>query len=136
MSRIGARAWACAETLVGVRFRLQGRSPESGLDCAGLIVAAYAGADVRLDAIDTYALRGFPLDDALAHLDGTGFVRVACPVQPGDVALFALPARQLHFALLAPDRLIHADAALRRVVAAPTNRLPAAIARWRWTMKG
>lgn len=40
MSGVGARAWACAETMLGVRFRLQGRSPESGLDCLGLVLAA------------------------------------------------------------------------------------------------
>lgn len=136
MSGHGEQAWSCARTMLGVRFRLQGRSPENGLDCVGLVIAAYSGAGIPLRAIDDYALRGFPKEQALAAMDSAGFERVDDRVRAGDVALFALPARQLHFALLAPDQLIHADAALRRVAAAPLTRLPPAMARWRCTMKG
>jgi cell wall-associated NlpC family hydrolase len=31
-----------AETLVGSRFRLHGRDPETGLDCVGVVAAAMA----------------------------------------------------------------------------------------------
>lgn len=124
--------WAAAEALVGARFRLQGREPATGLDCVGVIVAAYAAAGVRLTALDDYALRGFGWQRAEAALQAAGFRRARGAVQLGEVGLFLLPARQLHFALLAPGRLIHADAGLRRVVSAPAARLPEAASRWRW----
>jgi cell wall-associated NlpC family hydrolase len=129
---VGARAWAAGRALVGTRFRLQGRDAASGLDCIGVIVAAYAAAGVRLAAIDDYALRGFALERALAGIDGSGLQRVGGAMAAGDVALFALPAGQLHLALIAPGRLVHADALLRRVVEAPEGRLPPPVARWRW----
>ncbi len=132
MKNIGEQAWACAVALVGVPFRLQGRSAETGLDCIGLVLAAFAGAGVRLASIDSYALRGFPLERALALMDASGLARTGVPVQSGDVGLFLLPARQLHLALLAPGEIIHADAGQRRVCAAPPSRLPEAVARWRW----
>ena len=124
--------WAAGAALVGTRFRLQGRDAATGLDCVGVIVAAHAAAGVRLEAIDDYALRGFAAERAAAALLTAGFVRVGDAVQPGDVGLFKLPARQLHLALLAPGQMIHADAGLRRVVMAPATRLPEAASRWRW----
>ena len=133
---MSAAAWAAAEALVGARFRLQGRAAATGLDCVGVIVAAYAAAGVRLEAIDDYALRGFAAERAAAGLTAAGFARVDEDVRPGDVGLFKLSARQVHLALLAPGRLIHADAGLRRVVIAPASRLPAAVSRWRWNCKG
>lgn len=129
---IGARAWAAAERLIGARFRLQGRDAATGLDCVGVVVAAYGAAGVRLLASDSYGLRGMALDAATAALDGGGLARCAQPLAAGDVGLFALPAGQLHLALLAPDRIIHADAALRRVVGAPAARLPPPVLRWRF----
>ena len=129
---MSAAAWAAAEALVGVRFRLQGRDPATGLDCVGVIVAAYAAAGVRLAALGDYPLRGMALRRAEALLAAAGLVPVRGATAPGDVGLFALPARQLHLALLAPGRIIHADAGQRRVVLAPANRLPEAATRWRW----
>lgn len=133
---MSAAVWAAAEALVGARFRLQGRDAVTGLDCVGVIVAAYAAAGVRLEAIDDYALRGFAAERAAAALKTAGFARVDDAVRPGDVGLFKLPTRQVHLALLAPGRLIHADAGLRRVVIAPASRLPAAASRWRWNGEG
>lgn len=127
-----AMLWAAAEALVGARFRLQGREAATGLDCVGVIMAAHAAAGVRLTVLDDYALRGFGLQRAEAALACAGFDRVKSMIVPGEVGLFALPARQLHLALLAPGRLIHADAGLRRVVIAPAARLPEAASRWRW----
>ena len=131
-----AAVWAAGTALVGAGFRLQGRDAATGLDCVGVIVAAYAAAGVRLAAIDDYALRGFAADRAVAALMTAGFARADDAVQPGDVGLFKLPARQLHLALLAPGQMIHADASLRRVVMAPASRLPAPASCWRWHCSG
>jgi cell wall-associated NlpC family hydrolase len=128
--------WAAGEALVGVRFRLQGRDAATGLDCVGVILAAFAAVGVQLDAIDDYALRGFALERAEARLLAAGMARVGGGIAAGDVGLFALPARQLHLALLAPGRIIHADAGLRRVAIAPADRLPAPVSQWRWNFEG
>jgi cell wall-associated NlpC family hydrolase len=132
---VGQSAWDAAKVLVGTRFRLQGRDPATGLDCIGVVLAAYVAAEVKLAALDDYPLRGTALVDALAAIDTSGLTRRESAAATGDVALYALPAGQLHVALLGPASLIHADAALRRVVEAPLERLPAPLACWHWTMK-
>lgn len=134
---VGAQAWVAARALTGTRFRLQGRSAATGLDCVGLVVAAYHAAGARLLAMDDYALRGFALEAALGRIDASGLRRTAAGSgetwAAGDVALYILPAGQLHLAVLGPGRIVHADALLRRVVEAPLHRLPPPTARWRWT---
>lgn len=133
---VGEKVWRCALALCGVRFRLQGRDPATGLDCVGVVLAAYGCAGVRLSAADDYALRGFPFARVVTELESNGLQRVQGQPEMGDIGLFLLPARQIHLALIAPDRLIHADALLRRTVEAPTNRLPAPNLSWRWIEKG
>jgi hypothetical protein len=127
----GAAAWDAARALVGTRFRLQGRDAATGLDCVGVIIAAYAAAGVRLDCLADYPLRGFPVERALAVLSGLPLQRVLDAGAAGDMGLYALPAGQLHFAIIGAGTLVHADAALRRVVEAPLARLPAPVGRWR-----
>jgi cell wall-associated NlpC family hydrolase len=130
----GALAWDAAHALLGSPFRLQGRDPQTGLDCIGLILAAYEAAGVRLHAIDHYRLRGASRAVVERGLDDSGLRRAeGAAVLPGDVGLFLLPAAQLHVALLAPGQMIHADAGLRRVAWAPADRLPPPAARWRWS---
>ena len=84
-----ARAFAAAQAMVGARFRVQGRDAAGGLDCVGLVAAAYA----------------------------TGSACV------GDVALICLPAGQFHLGLYGRDRVIHAHAGLRCVVAVPLDEM-------------
>jgi cell wall-associated NlpC family hydrolase len=129
---MSAAIWAAAEGLVDVPFRLQGREAATGLDCVGVIVAAFAARGVTLNTIDDYALRGMSLRRAEAALERAGLQRTRGRIVAGDVGLYALPGRQLHLALLAPGKIIHADAGLRRVAMAPANRLPEAASRWRW----
>jgi cell wall-associated NlpC family hydrolase len=132
---VGPRVWAAAQQLVGTRFRLQGRDPATGLDCIGVVHCAYAAAGVQLAALDDYPLRGTPLTDALLAMDASGLTRCRGAAAAGDAALYALPAGQLHVALLGPAALIHADAGLRRVVRAPLTRLPAPFACWHYRRK-
>ncbi len=54
--------------MVGVRFRLQGCAPATGLDCVGLVWAAYAAAGVRLARPADYPLRGWGRDRVEAGL--------------------------------------------------------------------
>ena len=117
---MGAAAFEAAKALVGVRFRLQGRDVRHGLDCVGLIWAAYAGAGVPLVAPEDYPMRGWSAARIGAAMDASGLTRCdAGPRQIGDAVLIALPAGQFHLGLLGGEHLVHAHAGLRRVVFAP-----------------
>jgi len=108
---------AAALALVGTRFGLHGRSVTHGLDCVGLAAAAHAAAGVRLVVPTGYALRGGDPAEAIAAIDAQ--LRRADGARAGDLLLFAVGAGQLHLAIRAGDGIVHADMALRRVVARP-----------------
>ncbi|MGH6653325.1 MAG: NlpC/P60 family protein [Sphingopyxis sp.] len=127
----GCRAFAAARALVGVRFRLQGKDAATGLDCVGLVWAAYAAAGVRLVRPGDYPLRGWPRARVEDSLAAAGFVLVDDEVRVGDVALIALAAGQFHLALIGAASVVHAHAGLRRVVETPLGVDVRAAARWR-----
>lgn len=93
-------------------FRAGGRDAGEGLDCVGVVLAAWGlpgaavAADYRLGGAHGTALRA-----GLARW----FVPVAVAA-PGDVLLLRLAARRWHLAVKVADGMVHADAALRRVV--------------------
>jgi cell wall-associated NlpC family hydrolase len=128
---IGVRAFAAARAMVGVRFRFQGCDPATGLDCVGLVWAAYAEAGVRLARPGGYPLRGWARERVETALIAAGFAPAECAGQAGDVALVALPAGQFHVGLIGTDNWIHAHAGLRRVVEAPVDAAVRAAPRWR-----
>ncbi len=103
-----------ARALVGVRFRPQGRSAETGLDCAGLVAAALDVGSVRRD----YALRGGSLAALERELTSAGLRRVSEALQ-GDVLVMNAGPGQLHLGIVAGSGMVHADAGLRRVVERP-----------------
>lgn len=111
------RAVARARELVGARFRPQGRSPELGLDCVGLVCAAFGipASEVPGD----YRLRGPQLGTLEAHL--RRFFRPKPTVSPaaGDVGAFQVSFGQIHLVLFTGEGFIHADARLRRVAECP-----------------
>lgn len=102
-----------ARDLVGIPFRLHGRDA-GGLDCVGLVALAYRQAAVP----SGYALRTADAAAVTVPLKAMRFrKRRAC--RPGDVLLLDAGPAQLHLGLWTGDSLIHADAALRRVVETP-----------------
>ncbi len=109
---------AAATALLGVGFRLQGRSPDYGLDCIGLAALAARAGGFRGAIPADYALRSGDAATLVARFDASGLVRSDTPA-PGDLALFATGPAQVHLAVLVPGGIIHADAGLRRVVARP-----------------
>ena len=115
---LGARAFAAARMMVGVPFRVQGRDPQRGLDCVGLVWTAYAAAGCALRAPGDYPLRGWSRGRIVSALVATGFA-AAFDAVDGDVALIALPAGQFHLGLTGPASMVHAHAGLRRVVETP-----------------
>ena len=128
---IGARAFAAARMMVGVRFRPQGRDPATGLDCVGLVWEAYAAAGCMLRAPRDYPLRGWREERIVAALAAAGF-GVVTDDRDGDVALVELPAGQFHLGLTGGDRMVHAHAGLRRVVETPLGAGFARATRWRF----
>ena len=110
-----------ARSLVGVRFRSQGRDPTVGLDCVGVILNVFdiGAAGVRRD----YRLRGSHGDEVEMAL-AAHFRRVRLAQgQGGDVILLAVREDQPHLAIHCGKSFIHADARLRRVVETPGEPL-------------
>jgi cell wall-associated NlpC family hydrolase len=103
-----------ARSLAGSPFRPQGRDPQTGLDCVGLILRVFQidATHVRRD----YRLRG----EHLSELDETlsnHFERVPAAMKAaGDVLLCRVRQGQAHLAIECGGSIIHADAKLRRVV--------------------
>ena len=82
--------FAIARNFVGARFRLHGREAETGLDCIGLVIAAYRQADAEIvPTLDDYPLRGMRLPDIISTFTASGLnLRQGRPCI-GDIALIA-----------------------------------------------
>ena len=111
------RIVAAARAVVGVPFRLHGRS-EAGVDCVGLAVLALGRAGQDGMAPVAYGLRSGDVGLAERWLGAAGLVRVDQGA-PGDLALVRPGPLQLHLMILVPGGFVHAHAGLRRVVEMP-----------------
>jgi lipoprotein Spr len=114
MPRKAEKILARARALVGVRFRAQGRSPETGLDCVGLVAEAVGAEEVP----SGYPLRGGCADQLAAHLKAAG-LEPTSEMRAGDVLVLAPGPAQLHLGIFTGDGLVHGDAGLRKVVERP-----------------
>ena len=97
-----------ALSLVGTRFRAQGRDPRLGLDCLGLAMIAYRvdGATIRRD----YRLSGDHRRELMVGLAGK-FRRVApSRRRAGDLMLMRVSDDQYHLAVRTHAGFVHADA--------------------------
>lgn len=107
---------AAARACVGTPFRLQGRVPGRGLDCAGVVVHAARRAGLAGYDDTGYGLtqNGARIAQAMAR---AGLVPVAPQAaQAGDVLLFDLGRGLLHLAIRSEHGIIHAHRGLGRVV--------------------
>jgi len=106
-----------ARSLVGRKFRSQGRDPDTGLDCVGVLLLTFGiGLDeVRRD----YRLRGWHRQEVERQL--LRFFRRIGPSQKrlGDVLLCEVAEDQVHLAIDCGGSFIHADSKLRSVVETP-----------------
>ena len=114
MTARAERVVARARALVGVRFRPQGRSRISGLDCIGLVAAAIDAGDAPRD----YALRGGSAARLATALAAAG-LRPVVAAGAGDVLVLAPGPAQLHLGIFTGEGLVHGDAGLRHVVERP-----------------
>ena len=97
-----------ARSMIGARFRLQGRDPATGLDCVGLVLRAHGLPDGA--APRDYGWR--TNEAAVAPFLSACFRRRDGAWGAGDVILAKLPRGRLHLAIWTGDGLIHADAGL------------------------
>ncbi len=121
---IVAAARACVDT----RFRAQGRSVGTGLDCLGVALIAGAAAGVRF-AVPRYVLGGDHegrLDDGLA---GQG-CRAVDTAAPGDLLVIAPAPGRRHLAVVTPAGVVHAHAGLGRVVEGPLDPAWIVVGAW------
>ena len=105
-----------ARSLIGTRFRAQGRDPRFGIDCLGLVIIAYAISedDVRRD----YRLSGDHRGELMAGL-AAKFRRVALgAARAGHLMLHEVAPRRVHLAVRTATGIVHADAR-RGVVETP-----------------
>ncbi|QPQ56256.1 peptidoglycan endopeptidase [Allosphingosinicella flava] len=128
---MGDKVAARARRLVGVRFRPQGRSVETGLDCIGLAALAVRAKDVRRD----YALRGGTAEELFAGFRAANMRPVKASI-PGDVLVLRPGVAQLHLAIVTNGGFVHADAGARRVVETPGRPDWPVIAVWRKRARG
>ncbi|MDO9361820.1 MAG: NlpC/P60 family protein [Sphingopyxis sp.] len=131
MDELAARAFVAAQAMVGVQFRPQGYDPATGVDCVGLVWAAYAVAGRELVRPVGYPLRGWSRERVEAALAAAGFAPAAGAGSVGDVLLIALPAGQYHLGLLGNATFVHAHVGLRHVVETPVDTAIRNAARWR-----
>ncbi|HWU03539.1 MAG TPA: peptidoglycan endopeptidase [Novosphingobium sp.] len=133
MARAGDKVARAALEVVGVRFRLRGRDPATGLDCVGVVAAALAGNGCRLALPIDYAMRAQDTGRAAPFADALGCVAAHGDAQPGDILLLHVGPGQHHFAVAVDGGFVHAHAGLRRVVLAPAMPAGAVIGHWRPT---
>ena len=101
---------ARARSLVGCRFRPQGRSTVHGLDCVGLAAIVY---EVRGEQVPAaYRLRGSNLPILLDGLKPYFRSVAASRATGGDLLLFDAGRDQLHLAVKTDAGFVHADARL------------------------
>jgi len=107
---------ATARLAIGIPFRHEGRNPETGLDCAGLICFVAAALGVAYEDRASYPRRpsGGMLESAL---DGQAcLVRVKGAPQPGDILLMRFQGEPQHLAIFTGTNIIHAHQPNKRVV--------------------
>jgi len=117
-SVIAAEIITAARQCVGTPFRHQGRSLDTGLDCAG--VALHVANVVGRDALDVTGYGRAPANGQLeSALDiQPGLVRVLdiAARQPGDLLLMRFAREPQHLAVLVGENIVHAYANAGRCV--------------------
>ena len=112
-----------ARDLIGVRWRHQGRDPQTGVDCVGLCLFALKAAGFSLPHIPDYPRRhnGSLLLSALQrHLTRVPVAALAS----GDIGLFQESGLPIHVGILSREgeaAVIHAHARRRKVVEESLN---------------
>ena len=106
---------AAARAYIGTPFHHQGRMPDVGLDCAGVIVCAAAACGIFIE--DQQGYGRIPSNGLLQQAVEKHCVRVdTSSVETGDIMLFAFRNEPQHLAVYDHGLLIHAYSDVNRVV--------------------
>ncbi|MGB3166762.1 MAG: NlpC/P60 family protein [Alteraurantiacibacter sp.] len=123
-----------ALALIGTPFRLRGRSPETGVDCVGLVTVALAAIDRPAPPIPHYAMRQLDTHPLLPLLAEAGFAETRETLAKGDLLLLRPSSAQAHLAIVTgPHAIVQAHAGLGRVTLSPLPQHDDIRARWRLT---
>lgn len=106
-----------AMSLVGVRFRLHGRDPATGLDCVGVVAEAMRRAGIEPVVPEGYRLRAASVSGLLPFARANQFAPVA--PETADVVLVMVNPVQPHLAVSTRGGFIHAHAGIGRVTFLP-----------------
>lgn len=121
-----------AARLIGVRFRLHGRNPASGLDCVGVLTASLEAMGRAHSAPIGYRLHNIDSKQWLRYALRSGLVDAKGAMLPGDVLLVAPGPAQQHLMIVeTKESAIHAHATLGRVVRQPIDKETKILAHWR-----
>ena len=101
-----------ARALIGVPFRFQGRDVETGLDCVGLVIDAFALDSATVIADYDWRMAG----DRVRHFARIFFEECRAERRAGDVLLARTGRERRHLAIWTGRGVVHADAVLGRVV--------------------
>lgn len=128
-----ARALAdAARDLAGFPFRFQGRNPQTGLDCIGVLETSLRAAGMEARLPRTYALRARRvegLNDIAARL---GFAPRSGTIAPRDVIFCRVGPVQFHLMIAVErDLFVHAHAGIGRVVLSSRPDDWPIVAHWR-----
>lgn len=100
---------------IGTPFHHQGRAPNVGLDCIGLVIVGLKAAGVSVTDQNGYAMRPDG-KSIIAALEVHGAKKADC-ILAGDVLVFRYDNQPQHVAVaLSSDELIHAFAPAGKVV--------------------
>lgn len=121
MTDLGGLIADAARAYIGTRWHHLGRTRE-GMDCVGLVLAAYRDCGVLLDDYASYA-RGHRGDDMLAHIAGQGRRVPIDATADGDVLLFTDSLYVCHMGIRSTrygePAVVHAKLPRRRVTEEP-----------------
>lgn len=109
---------AAAASLLGVRFRLHGREPRTGLDCVGLVAEAMRRSGIEPVVPEGYRLRNLSVRGLLPFVEANRLEPVGQP-DDADVLLAMVSPVQPHLLICAPGGSIHAHAGIGRVTFLP-----------------
>jgi cell wall-associated NlpC family hydrolase len=122
-----------AERFTGTAFRLHGRDPLTGLDCIGLLEAAFTACGMSARLPTGYSLRTGHWHGLESHAERLGFVPCDAPFSAGDICLLQPSPVQMHFGIVSttPGLMVEAHAGLRRIVISPLPDATALAGLWR-----
>lgn len=106
---------ALVRSYIGTPFHHQGRLPQVGLDCAGVVVCAAKECGVGVDDQQGYArtpANGMLEQAVIAHCERIQLVEVVS----GDIMLFRFLKEPQHLAVYDAGMLIHAYSSVGKVV--------------------